>query len=291
MSPCSAASVTVATTHAPRIEPGTRPTMIQPMPAPVERVELVTQHRDRDRDAEQHRGRRQRLGDDEREDRHSHEVHAEPDPALDRGAHERGDHGKAHGGDGSVHGGGRSIRGRTARRPYTVARDPPVLRPHLRLPDERARLGTARGPARRGGDGTGDRSRRCRRGRAQHVLHPRERRQQALRPPRAPEDAEGGATRSSDRGRRLPRAEGSRSGAREGAARRRRVRHPQPRPRARLARTGAGRRPARRNPRGARGLPVGAARAPRGRPLGLGDDPDRLRQLVCVLHRARGARP
>ncbi len=31
---------------------------------------------------------------------------------------------------------------RTAARPYTVARDPPVLRPHVRLPDERARLGT-----------------------------------------------------------------------------------------------------------------------------------------------------
>ena len=78
---------------------------------------------------------------------------------------------------------------------------------------------------------------------------------------------------------------------RAGAARRRRVRHPQPRPRARAARPRAARRADRRDPRGARGVPVGAARAPRGRPLGLGDDPDRLRQLVRVLHRAVGARP
>ena len=99
-----------------------------------------------------------------------------------------------------------------------------------------------------------------RRRRAQHVLHPRERRQQALRPPRAPEVAEGRAARPADRGRRLPRPEGPRPGAGARAARRRRVRHPQPRARAGAARAGAARGADRRDPRGARGVPVGAAR-------------------------------
>ncbi len=56
-----------------------------------------------------------------------------------------------------------------------------------------------------------------------------------------------------------------------------------------LAESARARRAGRRDPRGARGVPVGAAGPPRGGPPGLGHDPDRLRQLVCVLHRAERA--
>ena len=64
---------------------------------------------------------------------------------------------------------------------------------HLRVPDERARLRAHRRPAggRRAASGR-ERGRR-RRGRAQHLLHPRERRQQALRQPRPAQGAQGSA--------------------------------------------------------------------------------------------------
>ncbi len=72
-----------------------------------------------------------------------------------------------------------------------------------------------------------DRRRRCRRRRAQHLLHPRERRQQALRHARAPQVAKDRRPGLRDRGRRLPGPEGPGRHPRAGALRRRRVRHPQ----------------------------------------------------------------
>ena len=54
------------------------------------------------------------------------------------------------------------------------------------------------------------RPRRRRRRRPQHLLHPRERRQQAVRQPRPPEDLEGRTRRSPDRGVGLPGPEGPR---------------------------------------------------------------------------------
>ena len=83
------------------------------------------------------------------------------------------------------------------------------------------------------GHGADRRPRRRRRRRPQHLLHPGERRQQALRPPRPAQGAEGGAARPPDRGRRLPGPEGPGPDRRAGRPRRRRVRHPQPRPRTR----------------------------------------------------------
>ena len=55
-----------------------------------------------------------------------------------------------------------------------------------------------------------DERRRRRRRRPQHLLHPGERRQQALRHPRPPEVAKGAPARARDRGRRLPGPEGPR---------------------------------------------------------------------------------
>ena len=86
--------------------------------------------------------------------------------------------------------------------------DPPLLRAHLRVPDERARLRADRRAARRRGHGADRRSRGRRRRRPQHLLHPGERRQQALRASRPAQGAEGRAARPADRGRRLPGPEG-----------------------------------------------------------------------------------
>ena len=99
------------------------------------------------------------------------------------------------------------------------------------------------------------------------------------------------AARPADRGRRLPRPEGPRP--RRASGRRTSTSCSAPttsptRP-ALLASGPRARGPDRRDPRGARGVPVGAAGPARGRPRGLGHDPDRLRQLVRVLHRAVGA--
>ena len=98
--------------------------------------------------------------------------------------------------------------------------------------------GPARGRRLRGGV----RDRRGRRHRAQHVLHPGERRQQALRPPRPPEGAQGRPSRPADRGGRLPGPEGPRADPAPGAPRRRRVRHPQRGPGRRAAGPGPPRR-------------------------------------------------
>ena len=65
---------------------------------------------------------------------------------------------------------------------------PQLRRAHLRVPDERARLRAHRRPARGRRAGAGRVGGRRRRRRAQHLLHPRERRQQAVRQPRPPQD-------------------------------------------------------------------------------------------------------
>ena len=122
--------------------------------------------------------------------------------------------------------------------------------PHLRVPDERARLVAHRRPARGRRPGRGRASRGRGRRRAQHLLHPGERRQQALRHPRPPEVAQGAAPGPRDRGRRLPRPEGPRPGARAGAPRRRGARHPQRAPGRRAAARGPRR--AARSPRSSR---------------------------------------
>ena len=92
------------------------------------------------------------------------------------------------------------------------------------------------------------------------------------------------------RGRRLPH-KGHGTPVRHQPPRRRRVRPAQPGPRARAPRAGADRGADRRDPRGTRRVPVGVAGSPRGAPRGVGHDPDRLRQLLRLLHRAVGARP
>ena len=89
MRPCSVVVVTVATTQAPTIVPGTRPVMIHPSPVRSSAWCSCRNIAMRDRDAEEHDGDRQRVRQHEREHRHGHEVHAETDRALDRRADDR----------------------------------------------------------------------------------------------------------------------------------------------------------------------------------------------------------
>ena len=99
-----------------------------------------------------------------------------------------------------------------------------------------------------------------RRRRAQHLLHPRERRQQALRAPRPAEGAEGRPARSADRGRRVPGPEGPRADRRAAPVTSTWCSAPTTSPTRRVAaRAGPRRGPGGRDPRGARGVPVGAA--------------------------------
>ena len=134
---------------------------------------------------------------------------------------------------------------------------------------------------------------RRRRRRAQHVLHPRERRQQALRQARSPEGLEGRARRPPDRRVRLPRPEGPRPRATACGPRRRRARHAQRAPRRRTDRRRPHRRADHRDPRRggrrrSRDVPVRAAGGPRHVVQRVGHDPDRMRQQLRLLHRARG---
>ncbi len=92
--------------------------------------------------------------------------------------------------------------------PTLTARDPALLHPYLRVPDERTRLRTALPGCSRPTAWKRPTSSRRRRGRPQHVLHPGERRQQALRPPRSAEGAQGRAPGPADRGGWVPGAEG-----------------------------------------------------------------------------------
>src|SRR5919199_825197 len=132
--------------------------------------------------------------------------------------------------------------------------------PHLRLPDERARLRAALRTA--GGRRLHRRARGGRRGRRrpQHLRGAGERRQPALRQPRPPPAGQGRPPRHADRRRRLPGAEGPRRDRPPGAVGGRRLRHPQRRVAAGAAGAGAAqRRGAGRDRRGPRGLPVDAA--------------------------------
>ncbi len=132
-----------------------------------------------------------------------------------------------------------------------------------------------------------------RRRRPQHLLHPGERRQQALRPPRAPQEPQGPSPGPPDRGRRLPGPEGPR-----------RDRQPAPATSTSCSAPTTWPMPRRCSPkRPGPGVPVVEileeheaypSALPARREVdhsGLGHDPDRLRQLVHVLHRAvvRGA--
>ena len=134
------------------------------------------------------------------------------------------------------------------------------------------------------------RPRRGRRRRAQHLLHPRERRQQAVRQPRPPEALKDERPGLQIVGRRLPGPEGPRPRPRAGAARRRRVRHPQRRTAPpSCSREARAERPDHRDPRGAvlddHALFPSALPARRETSLHrVGHDPDRLRQ-----HAARSA--
>ena len=170
-----------------------------------------------------------------------------------------------------------------------------LLHPHVRVPNERARLGAAgRAPGgRRHGSRPLHGGGRCRR--AQHLLHPGERRPTALRHARAPQGAGRRAARSADRRRGLPGPEGPRAHPGEGGLGRRRLRDAQPDQRARavapLHRGGPGDGDPRRP--GARVGHQPLARARRGARAALcrlGEHPDRLRQLVRLLHRAGRAR-
>ena len=78
---------------------------------------------------------------------------------------------------------------------------------------------------------------RRRRRRAQHLLHPGERRQQALRPPRPPQVGQGRPARPPDRGGGCLAQKDRDAGRERAPPRRRRVRHPQRAPRRRAART------------------------------------------------------
>ena len=142
-----------------------------------------------------------------------------------------------------------------------------------------------------------DQRRGRRRRRPQHLLHPGERRQQALRHPRPPQVAEGPQAGHADRRGRLPGPEGPRHRHRPGAATSTWCSAPttctgppscstRPRP------------PGTRSSRSSRRpWPTTSTPSRRRCPVrrevpwaGLGHDPDRLRQQLRVLHRARRAR-
>ena len=131
-----------------------------------------------------------------------------------------------------------------------------------------------------------DDARGRRRRRPQHLLHPGERRQQALRAPRAPEVAEGPRARTcrSRSAAAWPRRTGTSSSS--GPATSTSCSAPTTSPTrrrcspSRPARGDAGR----RDPRGARGVPVGAAGPPRGRPHAPGS-----RSRSAATTRARSA--
>ena len=162
---------------------------------------------------------------------------------------------------------------------------------HVRLPDERARLGADLRAPRGRRIYPGERWRNGRRRRLQHLRGPGERRQPPLRQPRSPAPDQGEEPGHADRRRRLPGPEGPRRDRQEGALGRRRLRHAQHRFAAGAART----RPAQRerpgrDPRVARGLPVDAADPARVDLRRLGVDLGRLQQHLHVLHRAEPAR-
>ena len=174
-------------------------------------------------------------------------------------------------------------------RPTRAAR-PDLPGPHLRLPDERARLRAALRPARgRPATCRAAERRPGRRRRLQHLRRAGERRQQALRQPRPPapgqgrpspgmQIAVGGCLAQKDRGeivRRAPWVDVVFGTHNIGSL-------PALLERARHNERGPG-----RDPRVARGLPLDAADPPRVDLRRLGLDLGRLQQHLHVLHRAR----
>ena len=101
--------------------------------------------------------------------------------------------------------------------------------------------------------------------------------------------------RPADRRRGMPGPEGPRADPGEGGLGRRRVRHPQPDERAGVAPAGPDRGPRHGDPRCAIGRvrrqpAARSRRGARGALCRLGEHPDRVRQLLCLLHRALGPR-
>ena len=164
--------------------------------------------------------------------------------------------------------------------------------PHLRVPDEHARLRAAGWPA-RGGRVPACPQRGTRgRGRVQHLRGARERRQPAVRQPWPSASGQAVPAGHADRGGRLPGPEGPGRHRGAGAVGGRGVRHAQHRLAARAAGAGpgaGGRAGGDRRVAGA--VPVRAARPPRVRLLRLGGHLGRLQQHLHVLHRAEPARP
>ena len=118
-----------------------------------------------------------------------------------------------------------------------------------------------------------DVARRRRRRRPQHLLHPGERRQQALRQPRPPQALEGRRRSGDGRERQIVVAgclaqKDRRDRPPTGAARRRRARHPQRPPQRAAARPGAPRRADHGDPGGGRGRRPRARSPPRSRRAG-----------------------
>ena len=176
----------------------------------------------------------------------------------------------------------------TARLPYGGA---PVLRDHLRLPDERSRFradqGHARGDRARGSD---ERRRgRCRG--LQHLHDPREARHEARRVPRRSRSAQARASGSGDRRRRLLCRGAARADLRALPVGRCCLRAGLDRAPRRVARSGRHGRLSRALRSGRPQLRRGAAAAQRALVPGVGAGLDGLQLEVLVLHRPGGARP
>ena len=141
-----------------------------------------------------------------------------------------------------------------------------------------------------------DGRRRRRRRRPQHLLHPGERRQQALRQPRPPQVGQGPPPRTADRRRRLPGPEGP--GGHPATGRRGWTPCGAPTTSAERADApapgradGAGHRDPGRGPPTTRSPSLGPAGPARAGLGGVGHHPGRLRQQLRLLHRPRGAGP
>ncbi len=169
------------------------------------------------------------------------------------------------------------------------SRRPHLPDPHLRVPDERARLRAPGGPAGRGGLPARRRRRDPGRGGVQHLRGPRERGRPAVREPGSPAAAE--EERHADRGGRLPGPDGAHQDHPARALGRRGVRHAQHGLAARPARAGPGQeRGAGRVRRDAGDVPLAAARPAPVRLFRLGLDLGGLQQHLHLLHRAQPAR-
>ena len=163
--------------------------------------------------------------------------------------------------------------------------------PHLRVPDERARLRARRRAARRRRVREGRRRRDPRPGGVQHLRGQGKRGRPAVRQPRSPVPGQEVARGHADRRRRLPGADGARADHPACPLGGRRLRHPQHRGAAPPARAGAAAAGGAGRIRGdPRHLPEPAAGPPPVPVLGVGVDLGRLQQHLHVLHRPVAAR-